>query len=84
MWIHTLGKQLQIHYESVELQKKLIFRIFRVKENSGDSKRKADTKKLMKKRKGYSDWNRIRKLEAMDTQEGHKWKAEIIKYSSFM
>lgn len=72
MCIHTLGKQLQIHYESVELQKKLIFMIFRVKENSGNSKWKADTKKLMKKRKGYSDWHRVRKLEAVDTQEGHK------------
>lgn len=46
--------------------------IFRVKENSGNSKWKADTKKLMKKRKGYSDWHRVRKLEAVDTQEGHK------------
>lgn len=58
-----------------------------MKEICGDSKRKADTKKWMKKRKGYSDWHRVRKIEAMvqvDAQEGHKWKAEIIKYSSFM
>lgn len=56
MYSYIRRGQLQIHHESVGLQKKLIFRIFRMMEGRGDSKRKADTMiQKRKERREYSD-----------------------------